>query len=191
MMNAEKFNRLFKKIHVSERAYSALYEYYFPRIVIDLTIRFGDKFFAEDIAQEFFENKIFKIELKEDVAYPMSWLSKICVRMALTEKGRERSILPFSAWGEETFATTDERGIDEDVLLTRNETEEDYFKKLLLSGVSEETVEVFRKMGKANAELLVLHYFEGYSLSEIAIKNKMNYATLRVKIKRAKKFFEK
>lgn len=191
MMNAEKFNRLFKKIHVSERAYSALYEYYFPRIVIDLTIRFGDKFFAEDIAQEFFENRIFKIELKEDVAYPMSWLSKICVRMALTAKGRERSVLPFSAWGEETFATTDERGIDEDVLLTRNETEEDYFKKLLLSGVSEETVEVFRKMGKANAELLVLHYFEGYSLSEIAIKNKMNYATLRVKIKRAKKFFEK
>lgn len=191
MMNAEKFNRLFKKIHVSERAYSALYEYYFPRIVIDLTIRFGDKFFAEDIAQEFFENKIFKIELKEDVAYPMSWLSKICVRMALTAKGRERAVLPFSAWGEETFATTDERGIDEDVLLTRNETEEDYFKKLLLSGVSEETVEVFRKMGKENAELLVLHYFEGYSLSEIAIKNKMNYATLRVKIKRAKKFFEK
>ena len=191
MMNAEKFNRFFKKIHVSERAYSALYEYYFPRIVIDLTIRFGDKFFAEDIAQEFFENKIFKIELKEDVAYPMSWLSKICVRMALTAKGRERSVLPFSAWGEEAFATTDERGIDEDVLLTRNETEEDYFKKLLLSGVSEETVEVFRKMGKANAELLVLHYFEGYSLSEIAIKNKTNYATLRVKIKRAKKFFEK
>ena len=191
MMNAEKFNRLFKKIHVSERAYSALYEYYFPRIVIDLTIRFGDKFFAEDIAQEFFENKIFKIELKEDVAYPMSWLSKICVRMALTAKGKERSVLPFSAWGEETFATTDERGIDEDVLLTRNETEEDYFKKLLLSGISEETVEAFRKMGKANAELLVLHYFEGYSLSEIAIKNKMNYATLRVKIKRAKKFFEK
>lgn len=191
MMNAEKFNRLFKKIHVSERAYSALYEYYFPRIVIDLTIRFGDKFFAEDIAQEFFENRIFKIELKEDVAYPMSWLSKICVRMALTAKGRERAVLPFSAWGEEAFATTDERGIDEDVLLTRNETEEDYFKKLLLSGVSEETVEVFRKMGKANAELLVLHYFEGYSLSEIAIKNKMNYATLRVKIKRAKKFFEK
>lgn len=75
-MDVLRFNRLIRKAD-DTACLTALYEDFFPRIVLHLTRLFGDEQLAKDTAQDFFI-KLPTIKIKEYIRYPTSWVMRLC-----------------------------------------------------------------------------------------------------------------
>lgn len=184
-VEAQKFNEFIKRIRFDKVAYAEIYRYYFPRAVIYLTKIFKDYYLAEDAAQEFFFDKLFRINIPDYIDSPLSWIFTSCRNLALNFRDREISTIELR--DEVIGATLKEGGFDEGLLSKRNETE-DYFEALLAAGLSESIVEKFRKMDRDIVEIYILYYWEGLSQKEISEKLNLNYNTVKSKVKRWKKY---
>lgn len=83
-MNVQKFNKLLSKVKSDPTALTTLHNYYFEKIVFDL-ISYG-KYFAEDVAQEFFMKLLKRPDdKKEHVEFPNAWVYKSCHNIAITK----------------------------------------------------------------------------------------------------------
>jgi len=79
-MNEDEFNKLLSLIKYSEQALERIYDFYYPRIVLHISIKYNREI-AEDIAQEFFLN-LMKTHSFNYIKNPTSWIYKSCENLA-------------------------------------------------------------------------------------------------------------
>ncbi len=143
-MKAEIFNILIKRVKISRNAFNKIYSFYFPKIVIHLSIKFGNYELGRDVAQDFFV-KLYQINQREYVKYPTSWIFTIVDNLAknILTKESKYKIHPLS---EEEFKISDVYFFD---------NFGDYFHKLNRLEVEER-------------KIVVMRVLEGYSFCEIS-----------------------
>lgn len=162
-MNNIKFNSMIRRLGSSEKAFNEIYAEFFPLLVRHLERKFkGQSIDADAIAQDTFL-KLMNTKIKDYINNPVGWLYTVCDRLAYTALDR----IP------QTQELTEEAVADD--------TLNHYFG-------SEELIHRLGELDSQSAEILCLHYYEGYSLKEIAAKLNLNYNTVRQKCSRAKKY---
>lgn len=158
-MDAHKFNRQLKKMTTDRRALESIYEEYYLPMKAHVQRRFGSLVNAEDIAQDVFL-KLLSCGDQPYIEYPASWL----------------------------YTMADNRA--KDVLrATHRETQ---LPEVLAASFDPDKTIVNAEMRRALCVLeedaryiLYLHYWEGYSLKEIAQETGMSYTNVRAKVSRA------
>ena len=155
-MDEREFNRLLRSVQTSERALTKLHEYYFGRIVCHFARTYG-KTFAEDVAQDFFV-WLLRAEDLPHVEYPTTWVYLQCDSIAKRSVQKEARYV---------------RGEVEAVSDAPHEEE--------LFGDLYEAIE---GLDETEKRIVTLHYWEGYSLKEIAPMVEMEYAAVRQRHKR-------
>ena len=164
-MDAKKFNRLMKTIKYDSKAFSEIYEEYYPKIKIHVQRRFGRLVCAEDISQEVFL-KLLSLDVKEYVEYPTAWV------YALADN-KVKDILR---------ATHDEIALSD--LCTASFDLDDTI-------LSVDIKSALLHLDEMSQQILYLHIWEGYSYKEIALELNLGYANVRVKASRALKTLKK
>ena len=155
-LNESEFNRLLESIKTSERALEKLHGYYFGRIVFHVAKTYG-KEFAEDVAQDFFLWLI-KAENLPHVLSPTAWVYLQCDSIAKRKVQKEARYVN----GEIEVACNVCR-------------KEEVFGDLY---------EVIRDLDDVEQQIVELHYWEGYSLKEIAPMIGLEYPAARQRHKR-------
>lgn len=159
-MDAKEFNRLLKKITKNYNAFEKIYMYYFSRVVRYLSIKYN-QMLAEDAVQEFFSKLKEFAKLGKYVEYPTSWIYKCCENIA---KNKIKQEIKYSYI------------IEQD----RREFEQKYEEELY-----DELYDAIKLLNASTQVVLRMHYWEGYSLIEIAHELNANYNTIKQKHKRA------
>lgn len=166
-MDKARFNKLLSEYKSSQRAFDELYTYYFHRIVYHVSWKFSREI-AEDVAQEFFL-KLMRIELDEPVENPTSWVYTVADNLA-------RSFL-------KKYKSYDELTGDEFYEFISDFDERETIKKCLA------------ELTSAERKIVVMYYFEGYSLKEIAGIIGENYDAVKKRhartLKKLQKIFKK
>ena len=155
-MNESEFNRLLASLKTSTRALETLHGYYFGRIVYHLAKTYG-KAFAEDVAQDFFL-WLLQAEALPRVKSPTTWVYLQCDSFAKRKVQKEARYVN----GEIEVAY--------DV-----PHKEEVFGDLYQAMESLDDVE---------KNIVEMHYWEGYSLKEIAPMIGMEYPAVRQRHKR-------
>lgn len=158
-MDPVKFNNLLKKLNTDKDALDEIYDEYYPLIVLHLRRRFGKLISAEDTAHDLFV-KLLKIHQKDYIEHPISWFYKLADNNAIDEIRKRNEVLPLNELQGAPF--------NADSMFTRVEV-----------------MEYFSHLDKKMQQILYMHFWEGYSLKEIAQILDMNYTTVRVKVFRA------
>lgn len=158
-MDTLKFNILLQSIKHSKKAFEELYRYYFPRIKVDIGRRYKDEGLGEDIAQDFFL-KLYKIKPMEWIKHPTTWVMKVCDNLAKDSLRRMPRSVPLV---DEICAASDDEN----------------YNDLKNGGISEENIAFLKSVDKVTLNILVMHYWEGYTLKEIAKILEMNYDTVK------------
>lgn len=161
-MEAREFNKLLKRIKTDQSAFDRLYEYYFAKIVFHVKRRFYpsiDESLACDIANTFFL-KLLRLEVEGEIEYPASWVYRCCDNLAKTE-------------------------------LKKNPPYEDLSAVEIYTHIEEtpdngELTEFLRALEPDDRKLIYLHYWEGYSLKEIASALHSTEAAIRQRHHRLK-----
>lgn len=164
-MEAQKFNRLIKKIKYDKKAIEAIYEEFNLKLKVHIQRRFGKLVCAEDIAHEVFV-KLLSLEMKEDVKYPTAWLFMIA-------DNKVKDVLR---------STYDEIALSE---LFRSPFNLDD------TIVSADIKNAFIHLDAKAQQILYLHIWEGYTYKEIAQELGLGYANVRTKACRAMKTLKK
>ncbi|MCR4726989.1 MAG: sigma-70 family RNA polymerase sigma factor [Clostridia bacterium] len=155
-MNESEFNRLLLSVKTSERALTKLHGYYFGRIVFHVAKTYG-KPFAEDVAEDFFL-WLLKAEHLPHVLYPTAWVYLQCDSIAKRKVQKEARYVH----GEIEF-----------------EQEEKHKEELF-----GDLYEAIGGLGEIEKKIVEMHYWEGYSLKEIAPILGIEYAAVRQRHKR-------
>ncbi|MDE7296810.1 MAG: sigma-70 family RNA polymerase sigma factor [Clostridia bacterium] len=158
-MTTQKFNHLLQKSKTDKRAWEEIHKEYYPILIYHLNRRFGNLISAEDIAQDVFVSLI-PMENFGYIEAPEIWLRKVANFKAI------------------------------DSIKYRHEEEpipEDYpvpvrFDQLDLT---EDVKKSLSYVDKQTREMIYLHFWEGYTETEIAKIMHMNPVTVRVRIYRA------
>ncbi len=168
-MNANKFNKLFRKLNTDVKAFEQLYNEFYPKIVFHLRRCFGNQISAEEIAQELFL-KLLKLEQKETINNPTAWLFTLAENLAKNTLDKIYFDLPLHP----TFPAP----FDIDSLI-----------------LSEDMKKYLSALDKTSQTILYMHFWEGYSFKEISDVLGIEYVNLRKRVSRAyaelKKFFSK
>jgi RNA polymerase sigma-70 factor (ECF subfamily) len=168
-MEVNYFNYLLRVLKYNQKAFTALYNYYFPRIVVHISNVFNDEKLGEDIAQEFFI-KLFKMNYSKFVVYPTAWVYKICDNLAKDVLKKE---IPTSEYDDNS-----ENRVNFDESFVANC----------------ELTEKFTQLNDVTQRIIYLIYWEGYSLKEISELLKIKYSTVRQLysrgLKKLKKIYE-
>ena len=159
-MEEETFNKLLKDIH-DPCAFDTLYKFYYPKIVRHIISKFRRKDLGEDVAQEFFI-KLIRLEF-EYVRRPASWIYVSCDNIA------------------RDFLNNDKKY---NMAFTEDEKKSEEAFEHLIFGEFRDTI---KSLEPDTYEIIVKHYFEGYSLKEISEITGMNYNTVRQKCSRGLK----
>lgn len=166
-MQAKEFNRLLKTIKKDERSIEILYNYFYPRIVVRLSPRYG-KEIAENAAQEFFIRLVQIAENQEYIEYPVGWVFKCAENIA---KQRIQKEEPFFY-------------LDEKLAFSYLKDSDEVYGDLY---------EAINKLDSDSQKILKMFYWEGYNQNEIAATLSLSAANVRQKhsraIKKLKKFF--
>lgn len=155
-MKEWEFNRLLSSVKTSERALTKLHGFYFGRIVYHLAKTYG-KTLAEDVAQDFFM-WLLTAESLPHVLSPTAWVYLQCDSIAKRKVQKEARYVN-----------------DETAFECEAPHKEELFGDLY------EAIDALDETEKAIVEL---HYWEGYSLKEIAPIVHLEYAAVRQKHKR-------
>ena len=155
-MNESEFNKLLLSVKTSERALEKLHGYYFGRIVFHVAKTYG-KTFAEDVAEDFFM-WLLKAENLPHVMYPTTWVYLQCDSIAKRKVQKEARYVH----GELEF-------------------EQEAPHKEELFG---DLYEAMKGLDEIEKKIVELHYWEGYSLKEIAPMLPLEYAAVRQRHKR-------
>lgn len=152
-MDAKEFNRRFKNASKDKQSFLKIYEEYYSKIVLHISVKFDDSI-AHDIAHDFFCKLIKgKFEQVGSVASPTAWIYKVCDNLAINsfkKDARYVSIDDFDFAGNESAI---------DGLL--------------------EVKELFENLNETEKKMVYLHVFEGYSLKELACQFKIKYDNFR------------
>jgi len=155
-LNESEFNRLLLSVKTSVRALEKLHEYYFGRIVFHIAKKYG-KDFAEDVAQDFFL-WLLKAESLPHVTNPTAWIYLQCDSIAKRKVQKESRYVT----GEIEVASEE---------VHREEAFGDLY-------------DAIRALDETERKIVELHYWEGYSLKEIAPMIGMEYPAARQRHKR-------
>ncbi len=164
-MDAQKFNRLLKKIKYDKSALEVIYNEFSSKLKAYILRRFGKLINPDDVLQEIFL-KLLEIDIPNFVEYPTTWLYKIasnCIVDILRRTHPEEELI------EEKFAEFE----------IENTIVNDDVKNALL------------QLDKESQQILYMHYWEGYRFKEIAISLNLSYSNVRVKASRAYKKLKK
>ncbi len=166
-MTTQKFNHLLQKSKTDKRAWEEIHKEYFMRLTYYLKRRFGNLISAEDVAQDVFVSLI-TMENFGYIEEPDIWLRKVANFKAIDSIKYRHEEVPIP----EDYPVPvrfDELDLTEDV------------KKSL------------SYLDKQSRDMIYLHFWEGYTETEIADFMHMKPTTVRVRIYRAylkiKKFF--
>ncbi len=83
IMNKREFNKYLKNADSNNLAFVKLYEEFYSKIVLHITLKFN-RSIAQDIAHDFF-CKLIEGKFKEidAIEYPTAWIYKICDNLAI------------------------------------------------------------------------------------------------------------
>ena len=162
-MEASHFNRLLKSISKDEKSFNELYEYYGRRIVFRLTRVYG-KEIAEETLHDFFL-KLIKHEGKyEYIQKPTSWVYTCCENIAKTKLAKENYKISFN----EEIGVSSALDFDFD------------FENAFIGTE-------LNKLDDISKDIIILHYWKGYSFEEISEILGITYDAIRQRHKRLKK----
>ncbi len=164
-MNPQKFNRILRKIKDDKQAVVPIYREYYSKIILHLRCRFGKTVSAEDIAQEVFAT-LLEGDTPESVQFPAQWLFTIADNKAIDILRKTHEELSYT----DTF---------------RLSPDPDY------SHLSADIRLAFGHLDPLSRQILYLHFWEGYSHTEIASMLHMSCGNVRLKVSRAYKILEK
>mgnify|MGYP002558837238 CR=1 FL=1 len=154
-MEAKEFNKLLNNADCNQHSFIKIYQEYYSKIVLHISVKF-DASIAQDIAHEFF-CKIINGQIKnnENINCPTAWIFRICDNLAINVYKREARYVSLS-----DFDFTDNIQ-DIDTILD--------IKKVL------------DNLDEFESKIIYFHFFEGYSLKEIAFILNTKYDNLRKK----------
>ena len=165
-MDAQKFNRLIKKIKYSPQAIESIYVEFNLRLKLHIQRRFGSLINPEDFTEETFL-KLLEMETPNYIKHPTAWLFRIADNYIIDQlRGRRQD--------EELFeATTSDRFDIEQVV------------------INNDVKEAMKNLDELTQKILYLHYWEGYSFKELAAELKLSYGGIRTRASRAYKILKK
>ncbi len=173
-MDTIKFNYLLNKSLTDKEAFSALYKYYYPRIILHIK-RTYPKADAEEVAQEFFLNLLKRKSVKF-VKNPVSWIYASCKNIIVKNHAKECA----------------------EISVEDNFFEKSFFSCLTSPDfVSEfeyktQVQKIFEQIDDEDSKKIVyLYYWEAYNLREIAQLVGLKESTVRQKHRRALKKIKK
>lgn len=154
-MEAKEFNKHLKNAECNQYSLIKLYNEYYPKIVLHISVRF-DNSIAHDIAQEFF-CKILdgRFNTVSYIYSPTAWIYRICDNIAINVYNKESKYVSIS-----DFVFSDEKQ-DLDRMLD--------IRELLCS------------LDDVEKKIIYFHFFEGYSLKELADMFDIKYDNFRKK----------
>ena len=155
-MNESEFNKLLSSVKTNPHALEKLHGYYFGRIVYHLAKTYG-KTFAEDVAQDFFL-WLLRSESLPRVHFPTTWVYLQCDSIAKRKVQKESRCV--SGEPEIPYDPPHKEEVYGDLY------------------------DAVKQLDETEQTIIDLHYWEGYSLQEIAPMVGLNYAAVRQRHKR-------
>lgn len=137
-----------------------LVRFFFPKIVLHISLRFGNEHLGEDVAQDFF-TKLLTLAISDEIKYPLAWVYRICDNIA-------KDYFKANGRYNESY-----RDIDSDALATPE-------TKLLFF----EYIEQIKKFEPQTREIILMYLYDRYTLKEISDIMRLNYNTVRQKFSR-------
>lgn len=170
-MEEKQFNKILQNIKTDTDAFLQLYDYYYPKIVLHLKLRYPQ---AEihDIAQEFFM-KLLDINPNIHIKKPTSWVYAVCDNIAKRQykKSAQNEQLADVSFISEMFCDAE----TEDRIISRQNIA-DMFNMLK----SEES-----------KRIVILHLVYGYSIKETAEIMHMSFHAVKKRCERSVKIMKK
>lgn len=163
-MNADEFNQLIGNITYDKCAAETLYKYYYDRALNYLSVKYDFKL-SEDSVQDFFLMILIKADELNPVVHPTSWVYRCCENIAKNYVRKEKWLTVFN----------------ENLSTAKFHQNEDTTE--ILNGIN--------SLDNCTRRLFLMHYFEGYSLMEIADLLNINYNTVKQLHRRGKIKLEK
>ena len=151
-MEAKEFNNYLRDLKVDGRAFDALYDFYYARIIRHLTGDFG-KEIAEDVAHDFFV-KLITSERQEYIRKPTTWVYTCCDNMAKTLVHK----------------------LNREVSQSENQYSS---QQLSFSEIHSDLKREIEKLDETSQKLIFLYYWDGYNLEEVSEMLGMNYDAVR------------
>ena len=164
-MKADRFNKLLVKSRYRETGLSAMteiYVFYYPKIVLHIYRKYGDKNFAEDIAQDFFV-KLLGMKFKDEIKNPLAWILTVSNNIARDFFEKERRRKMAFEWQES------------------NKTDE-VFDKVIYG----EYLDALKKLDPETQEIIMMRIYEKRSFQEIASDLGLKYEAVKQKYLRGK-----
>lgn len=168
-MDSKRFNKLLSRIAYDDGALSALYDYFYPRIVLHMrrTYPYAE---ADDIAQEFFL-RLLNSPCKTYVLNPASWVYASCENLAKQEYAESAAEYPASDVLDgicTTFSLED------------------------MAVVGMQARELFKILEDDKTKRIIyLYHWEGYNLREISEILGLSPSAVRQRYSRAIRFLKK
>lgn len=130
-----------------------------------------DRYLAEDVVQEVYINVLQRIEeLKNNMTF-VAWLNKITYRMSLQQLSRQKEIPVEQNWQTETAAAS----------------QEDIAEKIITKVNNEYLMEKIGELPRDLRAVIVLKYYEGMKMEEIAEILECPSGTVKSRLFHAKK----
>lgn len=155
VMNAKEFNKHLKSADSNRLAFVKLYEEFYSKIVLHIALKFNHSI-AQDIAHDFF-CKIVEGKFKETntIEYPTAWIYKICDNLAINTYKKDAKYVSLADFEFADHAQNIDNLLD--------------------------VTSLFENLDMFERKVIYLHFFEGYSLKEIAASLNIKYDNFRKK----------
>lgn len=163
-MDAQKFNRLIRKIKYDKKAVDLIYDEFSSKLKVHIQRRFGNLVSSEDVVEDIFM-KLLEMETPKDVRCPRAWLFRLA----------------------DNFVTDILRSTHRDEDYIEAVPEEFDIEKVILDI---EVKEALSQLDTLTQRIVYMHFWEGYSLKELAIELKLNYPNIRSRVSRSYKILK-
>jgi len=154
-MDKAEFNKYLKSADSNQYSFAKIYNEYYSKIVLHISVKF-DSSIAQDVAHEFFYKLIDgKFKDVPKIEYPVAWMYRICDNMAVNICKKEARYVSISDYDFKDYNNDLDKILD--------------IKELL------DALNDFER------KIIYFHFFEGYSLKEIAYMLNVKYDNFRKK----------
>lgn len=164
-MGTEEFNRLLGRIKYDKNALGEIYDFYYSRTVLSLSMRYS-KNLVEDAVQQFFLN-LLKAERFNFIRYPASWIYRSCdnlIRQRLGDKELAFSQLEDLDDNDKIVANVCDPTVD----IVERVFEHEGVRKLF------DNIDDF-----TTKKIFFMYYMQGYNLREVAENLHMKNSTVK------------
>lgn len=161
-MDEKEFNKLLKNLTIAKN-FNKLYTFYYPKIVSHIYFKFHNKNLGEDVAQDFFL-KLLDKGVDSYIERPTAWVYTVCDNLAKDALKKNQKYVLSS----------------ENLNLSEPD---DTFENALFG----EYKDCLKSLDTQTRDIIIKHFYEGYTLKEIAEISEINYGTVRQKCSRGLK----